>query len=77
MLKEDYKLVALEDFSIRTDTDYQARVIGRNGIDKSNSNGHILLKTCASHDPLITNTAFRLTNHKTMSGCINAAKLGF
>ncbi|KAJ1173299.1 hypothetical protein NDU88_005135 [Pleurodeles waltl] len=66
--KED-KLVILGDFNARVRADYQtwAGVIGRNGVGKSNSNGHLLLKTCAAHDLLIKNTVFRLPNHNKTS----------
>ncbi|KAJ1160520.1 hypothetical protein NDU88_001022 [Pleurodeles waltl] len=66
--KED-RLVILGDFNTRVCVDYQTweGVIGRNCVGKSNSNGHLLLKTCVAHDLLITNTVFHLHNPKKMS----------
>ncbi|KAJ1141066.1 hypothetical protein NDU88_007402 [Pleurodeles waltl] len=67
--KED-KLVILGDFNSRVGADYQTweGVIGRNGVCNSNRNGHLLLKTCAAHDLLITNTVFHLPNRNKTSG---------
>ena len=62
------KLILLGDFNAKVDTDHQTwkRVIRTEEIGKCNSNGLLLLKTCAEHDLLITNTVFRLpTRNKT------------
>ena len=56
------KLILLGDFNVRMDTDHQIweRVIGKY------VSGLLLLRKCAEHEPLITNTVFRLpTRNKT------------
>ena len=62
------KLILLGDFNARVDTDHQTQqgVIGSEGVGKCNSNGLLLLRKCAEHELLITNTVFRLpTRRKT------------
>ena len=56
------KLLLMGDFNARVGTDYITwdGVLGRNGVGNSNSNGAHLLRTCAEHRLLITNTVFRL-----------------
>ena len=62
------KLILLGDFSARVGTDHQTweGVIGSEVVGKCKSNGLLLIRKCAEHELLITNTVFRLpTRRKT------------
>ena len=63
------KLILLGDFDARVCTAHQTweGVIGSEGVGKCNSNGLLLLRKCAEHDLLITNTVFTLPNRNKTS----------
>nr|VZI38811.1 unnamed protein product [Spirometra erinaceieuropaei] len=56
------KLIVLGDFNARVDTDHTAwrGVLGHHGRRGSNDNGLLLLRTCAEHRLILTNTFFCL-----------------
>ncbi|BHF57455.1 hypothetical protein SprV_0100039700 [Sparganum proliferum] len=56
------KLVVLGDFNARVGTDHTAwrGVLGSHGLRGSNDNGLLLLRTCAEHRLILTNTFFCL-----------------
>ena len=62
------KLILHGDFNARVGTDHQTLegVIGPEGVGKCNSNGLLLLRKCAEHELLVSNTVLcLLTSNKT------------
>ncbi|BHF75743.1 hypothetical protein SprV_0501884000 [Sparganum proliferum] len=60
------KLVVLGDFNARVGTDHTAwrGVLGPHGLRGSNDNGLLLLRTCAEHRLILTNTFFCLPDRE-------------
>ncbi|BHF71785.1 hypothetical protein SprV_0401484500 [Sparganum proliferum] len=56
------KLIVLGDFNAHVSTDHTdwRGVLGPHGLRGSNDNGLLLLRTCAEHRPILTNTFFCL-----------------
>ncbi|BHF81141.1 hypothetical protein SprV_0702427100 [Sparganum proliferum] len=60
------KLIVLGDFNARVGTDHTAwrGVLGPQGLRGSNDNGLLLLRTCAEHRLILTNTFFCLSERE-------------
>ncbi|BHF78342.1 hypothetical protein SprV_0602145500 [Sparganum proliferum] len=56
------KLIVPGNFNVRVGTDHAVcrGVLGTHGLNGSSDNGLLLLRTCAEHRPILTNTHFRL-----------------
>ncbi|BHF85427.1 hypothetical protein SprV_1002859200 [Sparganum proliferum] len=64
------KLIVLGDFNARVGTDHTAwrGVLGPHGLRGSNDNGLLLLRTCAEHRLILTNTFFCLSEREKATG---------
>ncbi|BHF72181.1 hypothetical protein SprV_0401524500 [Sparganum proliferum] len=60
------KMIDLGEFNARIGTDHTARrgVLGSRGLGNFNDNGLLLLRTCAEHRLILSNTFFRLPMRK-------------
>ena len=59
-----HQLFVLGDFNVRVGCDFSTwpKVIGHHSVGRENSNGTLLLQTCAQHELVFTNTLFQQAN---------------
>lgn len=70
-IPSDHKLLLLGDFNacMNRDAHTWKGIIGKDGVSKSNANGHMILTKCSEHGLVISSNLYRQRNGRETSWC--------